>query len=607
MFAMPTEKGPTAEGESNKSKKELLIDELEKVLELKRQAKQRKKELQAFDLGKLMENDPEMTPERWKQMKQLFRRDMRGENVEYPEHTARERQVNEIWHNYLDTLWVINDLIEKEQELREKIEIEKMRETPAPADLPIATKEITDEFEVKAGQVERVLPKDDKTAEIARIVKEKADKIQPMINDLTDFTVDAVMQYLEVPDFFAEKLLESLEKDHQILGAPDEHGVRYKVKQAQAAAGQQEKQNEIPRNATEITLARIRDYKELAAATKQEGDEKFLQKTRQLWKEIVVHGIAGKDKQGKPILMNFSDLDGNCAVGLLGLAGINTKRIEYVEKEKFVVGKINLDTGNRHGVVVEDEGRTAFFDHHAAESGSDTCATKIVYDALVKLGLLEKQEWLDKLVEFVNHEDNQTYPSQNPIEDYKNSWQSLLGLSTFIKFEKLADFFQNVNKAPHEPLTAAELKQLGLAKKANERKKDVEYNARIIEGEKGKEAEVNDFVVETAKYGKIIIDIVKPDGQKLLRRRGFPVAKAFGYGGHILWNPSENSFFLSTVGKLEHSFSQGRPVRETMWIKPEHDSVPLAVTLEQVLTILADGNLHVSNKLERYFQTGKLE
>ncbi|MFH0814921.1 MAG: hypothetical protein V1902_02475 [Candidatus Falkowbacteria bacterium] len=518
MFAMGSEKLPASDSEADKSKKELLIDELEQVLELKKQAKLRKKELQAIDIGELIDTDPEMTPERWKQEKKIFKEEMKGKDVVLLPPTARGKQVNEVWAQYLETLWVINDLAEKEQELREKIEIEKMREIPLPADLPIAI----------AG----------KTAEFV-----------------------------------------------------DERQKKY----------------EVPRDATEITLARVKDYEELAAATEQEGDEKFLSKTRELWREIVVHGIAGKDKKGNPILMNFSDVDGNCAVSLMKFAGISIKHVEYVEKSKFIVGKINLDTGDRHGVVVEDQGRTAFFDHHAAESGSDTCATKIVYDALIKLGLLEKQEWLDKLVEFVNYEDNMTYPSPNPVEDYKNSWQSLLGLGTFIKFEKLADFFQHSNKLPHEPMSADELTRAGLDKKGKERKREVEHNVKMLEGESGKEAEANDFVIETQKYGKIIVDIVRPDGKKLLRGRGFSVAKAFGFGGYLLWAPSKNSFFFSTIGKLGHSFSQGFTVRETMWIKPEHDPALLAVTLEQILTTLSDGNLRVSDKLKKYFKTGKLE
>lgn len=517
MFNMPVEKAPVVQDNEKKSRKELLIDELEQVLELKRQVKRRKKELQAMDIGELMATDPEMTPERWRQEKKILKEEMKGKNVMPPPSTARGKQVNEIWAQYLETLWSINDLTEKEQALREKIEIERMRETPPPADLPIAI-----------------------------------------------------------------------------------------VEQAQIAEAQPE-QNKIPRNAALITFARIKDYKELAAATEQEGDEKFLKKTRQLWKEIVVHGIAGKNAEGKPILMNFSDLDGNCAVGLMEFAGLSTKHVEYVKKGAFIAGKINLDTGDRHGVVVEDEGRTAFFDHHAAESGSDTCATKIVYEALVKLGLLKKEEWLDKLIEFVTNEDNQTYPSPNPIEDYKNSWQSLLGLGTYIKFKKLVDFFQNFNKLPREPMTADELKRFGLDKKTEGRKKEIEHNVKVLEGETGKEAEVNDFVVKTKKYGKIIIDIVRPDGQKLLRGRGFPIAKAFGFGGYLIWNPSANNFFLSTVGKLEHTFSQGRAVRETMWTKPDNDSILLSITLEQVLTTLADGNLQVCDKLKEYFKTGKLE
>ena len=39
--------------------------------------------------------------------------------------------------------------------------------------------------------------------------------------------------------------------------------------------------------------------------------KKFKQKTKELWKEFVVHGMLGKDKEGKRVLTNFSDLDGD--------------------------------------------------------------------------------------------------------------------------------------------------------------------------------------------------------------------------------------------------------------------------------------------------------
>lgn len=101
---------------------------------------------------------------------------------------------------------------------------------------------------------------------------------------------------------------------------------------------------EMARKASEITLARIDNhqkynYQELWAETKQKGDEKFLKKTRELWKEFAISGVIGKEKKtGKNIILNYTDLDGRASLGLLNLAGINTKDIKYVAPGEFVPG-----------------------------------------------------------------------------------------------------------------------------------------------------------------------------------------------------------------------------------------------------------------------------
>ena len=69
---------------------------------------------------------------------------------------------------------------------------------------------------------------------------------------------------------------------------------------------------EMARLGAEITLARVDNFEDLNAETKEKGHEKFKQKTKELWKEFVVHGMLGKDKEGKRVLTNFSDLDGGC-------------------------------------------------------------------------------------------------------------------------------------------------------------------------------------------------------------------------------------------------------------------------------------------------------
>jgi len=93
-------------------------------------------------------------------------------------------------------------------------------------------------------------------------------------------------------------------------------------------------ETDLARLGTDITLSKINNYQELWAQTEQEGDEKFLAKTRELWKELAVHGLVRNGKEGKPTILNFTDLDGKCSLGLLRAAGIKTGDLKYVEPGK---------------------------------------------------------------------------------------------------------------------------------------------------------------------------------------------------------------------------------------------------------------------------------
>ncbi|MBU3901614.1 hypothetical protein KKF25_03140, partial [Patescibacteria group bacterium] len=77
-----------------------------------------------------------------------------------------------------------------------------------------------------------------------------------------------------------------------------------------AAEVERMKEIELARLGAEITLSKITDYKKLWAETEQEGDEKFKEKTRELWKEFAVHGLVGFDEDKKLTFTNGTDLDG---------------------------------------------------------------------------------------------------------------------------------------------------------------------------------------------------------------------------------------------------------------------------------------------------------
>jgi len=47
-------------------------------------------------------------------------------------------------------------------------------------------------------------------------------------------------------------------------------------------------------------------------------------------------------------------LDGKSAVGILGASGIDTSNLKYIRPGEFLEGAINLDTGDKFGVVYEE-------------------------------------------------------------------------------------------------------------------------------------------------------------------------------------------------------------------------------------------------------------
>jgi hypothetical protein len=346
---------------------------------------------------------------------------------------------------------------------------------------------------------------------------------------------------------------------------------------------------ELSRKAAEITLARIDNYQDLWAETEQEGDKKFIQKTREVWRDFVVHGMVGIDKKTKKkILLNYTDLDGRCSLGLLKLAGLNTKDVTYVAPGEFRRGKINLDTGGRYGLVLEDRGKTVFMDHHASESGENTSTTKIAYEVLTNLGLLKKEKYLNKLVEFVTEVDNRSYPQAEKY--FKDSWRTVLGLQRFIHFKHLLNFFK-AGRKPTEILSKDDLKKFGLKKRSKEQKEIVESSWAEL-----KKMESAGLIIPSDRYGKIAVDI----GKKV--KAGFDAARAYGCGGYIIWNPQEKSFFINTQDNLTDNFLQGKKVRQKIWIKPQDDKAHLTVKLKDILEKMTDGKLEPVGKLKEYLE-----
>lgn len=371
---------------------------------------------------------------------------------------------------------------------------------------------------------------------------------------------------------------------------------------------------ERARAGSEITLALIKNYEDLNARTEQAGDENFLAKTRALWKEFAVHGFLKENKKtGELYTEANTDLDGKTALGILGLAGFNTNNLKYVAPGDYEEGRINIDTGERHGVKVEDKTKTAFFDHHEKNSSLNTSAAKEMYETLVAMGLLKKENHLDKMVNFVNEMDNARYPG---IKNYfKNSWKTLDGLERFIKFSNLVKFFKyDKNPDPARELNEAELKNYGFIwgkgeKDGSGKVKGKNYsltqeNNAKKDLEKLQEMEKNGLIVESEKYGKIAIDIANGDGDKGLRGSG-KAAKAYGCDTYVVWNSKKKMFSIYASRRIEENFSQGKNIRRNMWIKSPKNGEELSATLNEILEKMTGGKFEAKGKLKEYLDKEK--
>lgn len=362
---------------------------------------------------------------------------------------------------------------------------------------------------------------------------------------------------------------------------------------------------ELSRRAALITLARVENYSDLNAESLEAGDELFKQKTRELWKELMVSGRVGVDKKtGETYVAAETDLDGRCSLGMLSLAGRDVSKTKYVAPGQFEDGYIHFDTGNQDGLVVEvlinESGlieplKTAYIDHHSKDSKSDTSSTKIAYEAMVSLEMIGKSESLEKLINFVTQVDNRSFPKEKNY--YKNSYKTVWGLERFMTFEQIYKYFSS-GKSPLAELSKEEITGLGLAQVSEKSRDWINVSLRSLE-----EMRKGGLIVQSDKYGDIAIDIAR-NGKKNVPG-GYVAAKSVGCGGYIIWSPEEQSFFISTTAPLQETFSQGKPIRETMWIKPRGDSEPLNIKLNEVLNILVGKNFKPRGELEKFLKEEK--
>ncbi|GEM_PF-1632291 len=342
-------------------------------------------------------------------------------------------------------------------------------------------------------------------------------------------------------------------------------------------------QYQYSREAAKLTLGKVESWEELNAAMLGEGDVKFKEATQKYWKKFAVSGVLQFDsKEGKQVLRPFTDLDGRAALGVLKEAGIDTSRLQYVKPGEYLEGAVNLDTGDKFGVVYEELTYTTYFDHHASGTKEVTSTAELVYKTMIDLGMVERTDAMDRLIKFVTDIDNRRLPA----EEFLRSGKTILGLQRTLDFDKLLLYFKN-HKSPTEELTPEEFEKYGLKKAAEEQQKIVDESMVTLERmeQEGK--------VITTKYGTIVLN-------RNNELRAGSSAAYIRHDGIINFTP-DTSFAVTLKEKdlneeelrqrLGNKF-QGKIIRGKMWIYNEKE--PLNLSLEEIVRALGQVTKEVS-------------
>ncbi|HEX9008109.1 MAG TPA: hypothetical protein VF837_02505 [Patescibacteria group bacterium] len=327
------------------------------------------------------------------------------------------------------------------------------------------------------------------------------------------------------------------------------------------------------------------------------GGEVFLRAAQLAIKELVTHGVLVKNEEGEYLLKPFSDLDGKCCLGLMEMAGLTSgAKITYVEPGKEVKGAVMMDTGGRN---VEYEEGSMYIDHHADDSKSGTSATEETYDILFRCGLIQPTMALEGMADFVTGMDNGSYPGMHKKENFLNSWKTMIGMSRFLGFQEMKEYFSDLRNDPLRPLGFNRMDKwpIGTNKKLNDRSNEmkIDINRSVDAVERLRDEHM---YVETKKYGKVLVDIGK---QVPLGR---DAAFALGFDTYLGWNPDNNGFVINSTRKITDELAQGFGVREYMWLKPRNVGGDLTLRLDEVLDTLAGGTAWTEGKLAEYLNKG---
>lgn len=327
-------------------------------------------------------------------------------------------------------------------------------------------------------------------------------------------------------------------------------------------------------------------------------------------RELFTHGVTGYDREkGQVVLQRYSDLDGKCAIALLGKAGLDIKNVGYLTAGEKKQGQITIDSGNADGLVTDSVETvdpktgerkieiTTVLDHHGPYSDRGTSATKNVYKVLTELGLLkfkdekEKNNY-EKVVGWVTQSDNFSFPD---IEKYfQTSDRRMIGFlkSRSITFDTLLRFAES-GKNVTDFLGEEDLRRFGLVykKKKKGEEKIVDHTVERREMIKRTLETVRDlaaggWTVMTKDGKKFIVDT-----QNKIGGEGQWAAASLGYDGVIRYTPETHNFFVAlnkgTFDKeIFSGLSQGKLVRGSVFIKLSGGE-KLTVSLRDLLSKIA--------------------
>jgi hypothetical protein len=357
---------------------------------------------------------------------------------------------------------------------------------------------------------------------------------------------------------------------------------------------------------------------------------------------FAVHGAPAINAEGEKIIAKHTDLDAKTCLGLIQLVEknlpikaknkINNEKISHLDFADRPSETVLLDVGQYDGVALVKEidgslettglsekekiaqkNKHDFFfklgliiDHHP-ESETPSAAS-MLFKVLDKLALFDGQKEISpedkvklrKMIEFVNIVDSHGFQAGGAPDHFQKSDRTLLGLSRYLNFNALWDYFKNTSGSFTRELGDGELQRLGLIYKekngkiVNRQKQQREVIDSSVE--KIKELEKDGFVIDT-KFGKIVIDIDSKLGG------GAFISQSIG-AGYLKWDSKTDTLFLFIDRELpEDLFDYGTRVRKSLWVMAA-GSGKTKLGLKGVIDRLG-GQVAPGSKLEEYINQNK--